>query len=427
MTPRTTLGSAKAWMRQLPPGAPSIFGLHLVSLVCLMAASIPVARHLGPAQKGVINLFTLLTGLISEFGLVGLNSGLLYQLGNRRVPIGTVHAAALQGCALLGGLSVLLLLGLRPLLSHIFDGLPGTFLLLAAVMAPLLFYRTLWSSLMTGIEQVTRVYRVNATFAVGSLAAVSLLWWSRCLTVERIIWLTALMVVAYCVHGFLVLGALHRFRFVARYTSLRDALRYGAVVHVGVICNFLHFRGDQMLVNYFEGPRGLGIYTVSVACAELLWLVDYAVMNTAVYRISSSEPRASWQYTLATFRLTLAILTAGAVLLAAAAPLLVRCLYGPQFGEAVLPLLLLLPGVVAWGSGRILAQFISYNAGRPSLTSAAAALGCTVNVLANLYAIPHWGIAGASAASSVSYAATLAAVAAVFFASGRRLEACGSR
>jgi O-antigen/teichoic acid export membrane protein len=87
----------------------------------------------------------------------------------------------------------------------------------------------------------------------------------------------------------------------------------------------------------------------------------------------------------------------------------------------VLPLILLLPGIVAWGAGRILSQFISYNAGRPSLTSGAAAMGFAVNLLANIYAMPRWGLAGAAAASSVSYLATMAFVGITFMRLGRRL------
>ncbi len=411
----------EAGRRLLPAGTVSIIGMHAASLVLLMLGSIPVARFLGPAQKGVVNLFTLLTGLITEFGLFGLNAGLLFQLGNRRISLTRVHAAALQACLILGVLGVLVVIGLQPLLSRVFAGLPPVFLLAAAGMTPLLLYRGMWSSLMTGVERVVQVYRVNLGFSAASVVGLILLYGTGYLTAATVIWLSILLVAGYCCYGFAALGAVHRYRFEPGSASLKEALRYGAVVYVGVVFNFLHSRGDQMLVNYFQGSRGLGIYTVSVASAEMLWLLDYAMMQTSVLRISSLEPAASWQYTCGVFRTTLLMLAVAAVALGAAAPVVVEGLYGPQFREAVLPLILLLPGIVAWGAGRILSQFISYNAGRPSLTSGAAAMGCAVNLLANLYAMPRWGLAGAAAASSVSYLATMAFVAIVFACLGRRL------
>ena len=411
----------EAGRRLLPTGTISIFGLHAASLILLMLGSIPVARFLGPAQKGVVNLFTLLTGLITEFGLFGLNSGLLFQLGNRRIPLARVHTAALQACLVLGGLTLVVVIGLRPLLSRAFEGLPPGFLLVAAAMTPLLLYRGMWSSLMTGVERVVQVYRVNLVFSGASVAGLILLYGAGYLTATTVIWLSILLVAGYCLYGFAALGAVHQFRFEPGSASLKEALRYGAVVYVGVVFNFLHSRGDQILVNYFQGSRGLGIYTVSVASAEMLWLLDYAMMHTSVLRISSLEPAASWRYTCSVFRTTVLLLAGAAVALGAAAPVVVEGLYGAQFREAVLPLILLLPGIVAWGAGRILSQFISYNAGRPSLTSGAAAMGCAVNLLANLYAMPRWGLAGAAAASSVSYLATMAFVAITFARLGRRL------
>ncbi len=411
----------EAGRRLLPAGTVRIFGLHATSLLLLMASSIPVARFLGPTEKGVINLFILLTGLITEFGLFGLNSGLLYQLGNRRISLARVHTAALQSCLILGTLGLLVVIGLRPLLSRVFEGLPATFFLVAATITPLLLYRGMWSSLMTGVERVVQVYRVNLAFSAASMVGLILLYCAGHLTAATVIWLSILLVAGYCLYGFAALGAVHKFRFEPGNTSLKEALWYGAAVYVGVVFNFLHSRGDQMLVNYFQGSRGLGIYTVSVASAEMLWLLDYAMMQTSVLRISSLEPAASWRYTCGVFRTTLLLLASAAVALAAVAPIVVEGLYGSQFREAVLPLILLLPGIVAWGAGRILSQFISYNAGRPSLTSGAAAMGCAVNLLANMYAMPRWGLAGAAAASSVSYLATMAFVAITFVQLGRRL------
>jgi O-antigen/teichoic acid export membrane protein len=104
---------------------------------------------------------------------------------------------------------------------------------------------------------------------------------------------------------------------------------------------------------------------------------------------------------------------AAVVLMSAAGPL-IRGIYGREFLGAVRPLMLLVPGVVAWGAGRILAQFISYNAGRPHLCTVVALVGAVLNIAGNLYSIPRWGLSGAAVASSLSYAATFGLMAVTF-------------
>jgi O-antigen/teichoic acid export membrane protein len=406
----------------LPADTFSIFLLHMLSLGVGLAASIPVARLLGPTQKGVLNLFSLLTGLITEFGLFGLNSGLLYRLANRKTTVATVHAAALWGSVLLGSLCFSIILVFRPLFSKVFEGLPTYFVVVAGCLGPFLLYRTLWSNLVIGINRTVHSYRVNFAFSALSLVGLFFLWGIGWLTAPNVIWLSTALLVAYCAYGFYFLGAAHGFRFEPAGPCLLDALKYGSAVYIGVVCNYLHFRIDQMMINHFQGSRGVGIYTVSIAFAEALWLIDYSVINAALFRISSLEAEASWEYSWRVFRMTSLLLIAGGMLLGLGARPLVHFLYGSQYREAVLPLILLVPGVAAWGGGRVLSQFISYNAGKPHLTSAAAILGAAINILGNLYAIPRWGIAGAAVTSSVSYIATLTIVGVVFAALGRRLK-----
>lgn len=407
----------------LPEETGTIFVLNCLSISLGMAASIPVARILGPAQKGLLNLFSLLTGLLAEFGLLGVNSGLVYYLANRKTSLTRVHAAAIQASVILGGLCLAVILVFRPGFDRAFEGLPGRFIWISGAIAPLLLYRALWSNLVTAINKAVHAYRVNFVFSVLALAGLLVLWRGGWLAAINIIWLNILLLGGYCAHGFRYLFEAHNRRFERERSCLWGALTYGSVVHLGAMLNWLHFRVDQVMINVFEGPRGVGIYTVSVAAAEMLWLIDYAVINAAIFKISSLEAGASWEYTWRTFKSTGLLLAGGGILLGGAAPWLVVLLYGVQFQEAVLPLVLLIPGVIGWGASRVLSQFISYNAGKPYLTSGAALIGCVLNVAGNLYAIPRWGIAGAAAASSGSYLTTLLVLGAVFGLMGRRLGA----
>lgn len=417
---RRALFTARARLA-LPDETVTIFVLNCLSIFLTMVGSIPVARILGPTQKGVLNLFSLLTGLLTEFGLLGVNSGLVYSLANRKTPLTRVHFTAIQASVILGSLCFAAILAFRPVIDRTFGGLPVRFVWIAGAIAPLLLYRALWGSLVMAINRAVHAYRVNFIFSILALAGLLVLWGGGWLTAVNIIWLNILLLGGYCAYGFHYLFEAHRRHFEREQSCLWRALKYGSVVHLGAILNWLHFRVDQIMINYFQGPGGVGIYTVSVAAAEMLWLIDYAVINAALFKISSLEAGESWRYTWRTFKSTGLLLIGVGVLLGGAAPYLVVILYGVQFQDAVLPLVLLIPGVIGWGASRVLSQFISYNAGKPYLTSGAAVIGCVLNIAGNLYAIPRWGIVGAAAASSGSYLTTLLVLGAVFGLMGRRL------
>ncbi len=393
-----------------------IFLYNSLSLCLGMFGSIIIARVLGPTQKGVLNLYSLLTTLIAELGLLGLNSGLLYLLANRKTPLERIHFAAIRGALILGGASLGVVALLVPLLSVGFQGLPTQFVIISGIIAPLLLYRVMWSNLMTGINRATHVYWVGFLLSALSLLCMLILWAMDALTATNFIWVNIALVIMNCLYGFLYLFRIHGFRFVRDKDCFTGAFRYGCVVYLGVIFNFLNFRIDQLMINYFQGPRGVGIYTVSVSWAEMLWLIDYAVINAALYNISSLSPGESWDLTWSLVKKTSLLLATGAVVLGVVSSPLVRFMYGLEFAGAVMPLLLLLPGVVAWGAGRILSQFISYNAGKAYVCTVAAFVGSVLNVIANLYTIPRWGLIGAAFTSTVSYVTTLGVLAVAFCA-----------
>jgi len=186
---------------------------------------------------------------------------------------------------------------------------------------------------------------------------------------------------------------------------LGDGLSYGVVVYVGVVANALHFKVDQVMINWYLGTEAVGIYAVGVRWAETLFLLDSALGVAALYRISSSPADESIALTWKLFRAQLLISGVSGVVLALLAGPLVQVLYGEAFLGAVLPMLILIPGIVAWSSAKVLSQYLSYNRGKAYLPTMFAVVGMLLNILLNIALIKSYGIAGAAAASAVSYVA----------------------
>jgi len=182
-------------------------------------------------------------------------------------------------------------------------------------------------------------------------------------------------------------------------------LRAGWLGQLSAVASLLHLRLDLALVAVWHGAEAVGIYAVAVLVGELLWLLPGALQPLLVY-ISSDEQASSPRDETAARAVRLGLLTtaAAAVVLAAVAPLLLRMLFGEDYVTAAAPLRALLPGIVVFSAGAVLAgDFIGR--GRPVWNAQASGVTVAVNILAGLALIPRWAETGAAWASTIAYTA----------------------
>ena len=99
---------------------------------------------------------------------------------------------------------------------------------------------------------------------------------------------------------------------------------------------------------------------------------------------------------------------------------IVPLIYGSKFDAASEALVLLLPGLFALCIELVIMNFLAGN-GSPPIVYIAPLIGLIVNLGANFYVIPRYGINGAATTSSVGYAIVLA------LALGYYLRSTGSR
>jgi O-antigen/teichoic acid export membrane protein len=369
-----------------------------------MVGGILVARTLGPSDKGVIDLFSLLSSFIVDFGMLGFGSGLLYYLANKRKPLDEIHGTGVVFAIVAGMLTVVLGCFGLSIWRGIFPGLRDWIILLAFLLAPLKYYGLIWSNIMTGINQVVKPYRLGIYFVVASVGAILGLWFFGRLNVENVI---VLMVVLAVLNTFVNFGILFNKepKLSLNKVLLRNCLRYGIVIYVGVVANSLHFRIDQIMINYWLGTEAVGIYAVSVRWAEMLFMLDSALFSASLYKICSSNAEESYSLSKRLFELQLVISSIAGALLALLAYPLVFLLYGKAYEDAALPLILLVPGIVAWSAGKVVSNMLTYNKKMGSFVTGVAISGSLLNICFNylFLKVLNIGINGASLASSLSY------------------------
>jgi len=379
-----------------------IYVIQGISLGLGLAGSIIVARTLGPAKKGIFDLFSLLSSFILDFGLLGFGSGLLYYLANKGWPLCEVHGTGFV-FSILAGIPTVLIgwLGLRFWVA-IFPGLDVWVILLPFLLSTVTYYRLIWTNIMTGINRAVATYRIGFYFTVCNVTVIFSLWKLDWLDLDRIVALTVLLTLLNGIVAFFVLFRQEP-RLRPSIPLARESLKYGLVIYVGFIANVLHFKVDQVMINYWLGTDAVGIYAVSARWAEVLFILDTAIISAALYKISSASAKESYALTRRLFKVQLLISSGSGILLGVLAYPLIFTLYGEPYSDAIWPLVLLIPGVVFWSAGKVLSQYLSYNRGKFWLPTLFSIFGVCINIILNFMLINKFGIGGAAVASTISY------------------------
>jgi O-antigen/teichoic acid export membrane protein len=180
-------------------------------------------------------------------------------------------------------------------------------------------------------------------------------------------------------------------------------VRQGWLGQLSALIYLLLLRLDQFLIEGYLDVTAVGLYAAAAWITELLWLVPEALNPLLVHTSSSRRDDDRDQTAARAVRLGLGVTAVAALPLALVAEPLLGLLRDGAFLPAATPLLILLPGAVAFAPGVILAgDFIGR--GHPQWNTQASAITVVVNVALCLLWLPRFGIAGAAWASTVAYA-----------------------
>ena len=382
----------------------TIYVLQFLTLGCGLITGVIVARSLGPEQKGVYDLFRLLLSFIQEFGLLGFGAGLLYYVANRREPLAQAHGTAFYSASALGLLTAGLGWLAMPMWQRLLPGLDARIVLLAFCLSPMAYYGVLAWHIMLGIGSAAWAHGFAALTAAVSLVALMALGSAGHLGLVNVVLIAAAGVSLSAAVSFAFLWRREP-RLAFSPCLARKGIGYGLLIYVGAITNVLHFKVDQLMICYWLGTAEVGVYTIAVSWAQLLFLMDAPIVAAALPRISSSPPREGLVLAKRLGKVQLAISGLAALCLAASANFVVRALYGDAYAGAVWPQALLLPGVVVWSSCKIWATMLVYRSGLGGYVAGAATIGLAANVAMNILFLhfTDYGLIGVAIASSLSY------------------------
>ena len=193
-----------------------------------------------------------------------------------------------------------------------------------------------------------------------------------------------------------------------RWAVLRDQIRYGAQGQVANLAQLFNYRLDQFLVAAFVSRAGVGHYAVAVGLSESVWWLSSSVALVLMPRLTEMERERAAEMTPLACRNTVLASVIAAIALVAVSPLAIDVLFGDEFSAAQIPLILLMPGIIAACATRVLGSYL-FSQGRIIYNTYATFIALGLTLVLDFALIPSIGVEGAAIASSIAYIASLAA------------------
>lgn len=166
------------------------------------------------------------------------------------------------------------------------------------------------------------------------------------------------------------------------------------------------YNSDVILLRLLAGETVTGYYKGALVVAQLIWLLPKALQSLLLHSTSNYWSAEQYERIQTVSSLTARLILVVSCLLAAGLVVLadefLPLYFGPEFAAAVVPTLLLLPGVIGFAVARPVNAIVQ-GSGELGTLVAASGGAAAINLVLNLLLIPPFGMHGAAVATSVGY------------------------
>jgi O-antigen/teichoic acid export membrane protein len=381
-----------------------------VALVSLgFVHSFLTARVLGPTGKGSYDLVRATVMLLAMILGLSLQSGIVYVIAKYDVNIKSLFLQLVVILLTQGLATIFIMYGLS-LTDYLDVFIAHTDHWMMIVVCLLLIFTqstNYWRAMLIGFHEIVKA---NWRTLIGRILQVALLLLSigiaAILRYESLTTFAILSIVpSSLLSSVLLLHAVRpHFSQTAGINAIGEIVGYSLPCYFGNVVQFLNYRVDVFVVKFFSTTDAVGLYTLAVTLAQMIWLISQATATVLFPQIAAAQ-QAVHENAARTARAARLILwgSAGAALLmGVCAYPVIPLLYGEAFAGSIAPLIGLLPGITIFGAATVLASYLA-GVGKPRLNLYVALMGLFVTITLDLLLIPSLGTVGAAIASTASY------------------------
>ena len=386
----------------------------LVALVFGVAVSVLLPRVLGAEGRGEYQLAVKLAGLVLAIAQWGIPEVLLQVMAEGRARTGAMIGTSLA----LGCVAALVIAALLGLAAPLFQDN------LLRGVEPLLLWLTLGGSIAALVGLLTRRFiqlggrldlynglDVGRTFLFLTLAVVGGILLPRQALGPTIAWLIGEVILAIVATVFLWGRLKGTGSWWPQPALAREFATSGAPIQFGLLGMFLGSEGGAFVLNANLDVATVGIYSVALSVSRLVLQISIALRTALQPRLVTGE-QDSAAVTARVTRHGLLWMVVVAVALAIGSPL-APIIFTREFTDVGPILILLLPGMVAYGVWQLLASHL-LRIGRRGFLAATAWLFGLTSIGLQAVGAQVFGLPGAAAGLTIAYVLAMVVVLVAF-------------
>ena len=376
-------------------------GARIILLFLSLLIGIIVARTLGPSGKGLLAVVLMVGTTILQLSNLGINHFNTYAISNKSVEKKYIIGNSFWAGLIISIICFLVVLILALNFSLFFQNIPRSYLLLYLISLPFIFWSNSFYAILTG-EQKFRKFNIFTIIAqaINLAGVVFLLLIFKLSVFYVLIWYALVNVI----NALLPMGAV----FLANglylnfnWQVLKKSLNYGLKICLTTIFALLILRVDLYMVNFFKGMTEAGFYSLASTFGDVFLILPFSIV-TVIFPKINAESKLKKESIAKYSRISLFLV----LLMAIGSLLFIRpmigLLYGQVFLTSVKPIILLLPGLIAWAVATVLGKYF-FSTGYPFKLTICWFLVVVFNVILNFIYIPQYGMVAAALSSTVSY------------------------
>lgn len=384
-------------------GTATFFFSSLLVYAARFATSVIVARTLGVEGKGIYTLVLMLGSLLSLFLSFGFSGSITYLTASKQFSSKALYSFSIIASIILsvaGG--IIFFIAYNRFFSQGFlTGTDVAQIMLVLLLLPVNLATLFLSSIIQGKQQLLAFNFINILRVLSNLGLqiISSLLHGGVMG-AILAWAISNIVAFLVVLWFLRADITIKLKYPAG--IIRPAVSFGSKNYIANLFTFFNYRLDSFLVNFYLGPTSVGLYSVGVSTAELIWYIPNAISNALFPKSSTLENHVAARLTAQACRQTLFVAAILTLLFAIIGPLLIPWIYGADFQASVPAFLWLLPGILGVSLSKIISANLS-GLGKPQYATYTSTVTVVLTIVLDILLIPPLGIVGAAIASSISY------------------------
>jgi len=391
-----------------------VFSTQVIILCAGSASNIILARWLGPEGKGIFSLAILVPWMIFWFVSLGVGVSTIYYVGQKKYSNSQiVNNSLFIAVIIIVSIALLYFPSLPVIAKYLVKNVDIEFLRISFVIFPIILITSYLAGVPLGLQRIKEVSTIDILKTLTSLGFIVL--FVVCLkgSIRGAILATLVSFLTGLLFAVFLVLRISPIRIQMNLRIIRDLVGFGLKSHIGTIVQFFNYRLDMFLINLFLTSASVGIYSISVLIAELIWYIPGAISLVLFPRIASYDVETANRFTPQVCRTTLFMtMCLSGVLLLIGRPLILIA-FGKQFLPSLIPLQILLPGIIALSIAKVLSSDLT-GRGKPLYATYTAAVSLVVTVVLDLILIPKLGVPGAALASSISYATAALILSAIY-------------